>query len=78
MKDEKVTHLQLEIQKLRGEVKESTSDEDAFKDNNDEKVRYYTGLSCWKLLLLLFAFVEPHLMHRSALTPFQQLLITIM
>ena len=76
MKDKKVTHL--EIQKLRGEVQESTSDEDAFKDNNDEKVRHYTGLSCWKLLLLLFTFVEPHLMQHSALTPFQQLLITLM
>ena len=49
MKDKKVTHL--EIQKLRGEVKESTSDEDAFKDKVDEKLRHYALTPFQQLLI---------------------------
>ena len=45
----------------------------AFEDNND-KVRFYTGLSSWKLFFTLFKFVESNLMLKSALTPFQQLM----
>lgn len=75
--DEKVRNLQKEIQELRKEVKESRLDEDTFKDD-DEKVRYYTRLTNWKVLLLLFTFVQPHLKQHSNLTPFQQLLLTLM
>ena len=39
---------------------------------------YYTGLSTWELLQKLFIYVRPYLKQRSSLSPFQQLLITLM
>ena len=53
--------------------------EDSFKDD-DEKVKYYTGLTNWNLLVIVIQFVEPHLNthNRSALSAFQQLIMTLM
>ena len=45
---------------------------------SDSKVRDYTGLSCWQLLFILLEFIETDVMHCSNLTPFQQLLLTLM
>ena len=56
---------------LKNEAKERSFDEDVFKDC-DEKVRFYTGLGTWELL------ITPYLNERSSLTPFQQLVITLM
>ena len=39
---------------------------------------YYTGLSTWELLQKLFIYVKPYLKQHSSLSPFQQLLITLM
>ena len=49
----------------------------AFEGKND-KVCFYTGLSSWKLFFTLFKFIESNLMLKSALTPLQQLLMTLM
>ena len=59
---------------VRAELKE-----DFFK-NDDEKVRYYTGLTNWKLLLIIYQFVQPCLntASRSTLSAFQQLIMTLM
>ena len=35
-------------------------------------------MSCWQLLFILLEFVETDLIHRSNLTPLQQLLLTLM
>ena len=48
-----------------------------FKDN-DEKVLFYTGLSTWELLTKLFVYIKPYLKQHSVLTPFQQLVATLM
>ena len=45
---------------------------------NDEKVRFFTGLTNWEILLKLFEFVRPYLVGHQSLTPFQQLMITLM
>ena len=44
---------------------------------NDKLVLYYTGLSTWELLKKLLVYVEPHLMTKSSLSSFQQLLLTL-
>ena len=48
--------------------------------DNDKKVLYYTGLSSWDLLNTLFMYVKPRLRThvQSSLSPFQQLLVTLM
>ena len=66
-----------EVQQLSSERNEFVMHEDSFK-GNDEKVKFYTGLSCWQLLFVLFEYVEHDLMQRAILTPFQQLLLTLM
>ena len=48
--------------------------------DNDRKVLYYTGLNLWELLNTLFQYVKPQLCShvQSSLSPFQQLLVTLM
>ena len=75
--DKEVGRLQKEVQQLSSERNEFVMHEDSFK-GNDEKVKFYTGLSCWQLLFVLFEYVEHDLMQRAILTPFQQLLLTLM
>ena len=62
---------------LQQEIKATLIVADYFKDNN-EKVLYYTGLNTWELLDNLFRYVEPFLKQHSVLTPFQQLVATLM
>ena len=50
---------------------------DFFK-GDDEKVRYYTGLTNWNLLLIIIQFVQPfiNVHNRSSLSTFQQVVMT--
>ena len=45
---------------------------------NDEKVRFFTRLTNWEILSKLYAFVKPHLVGHQCLSPFQQLMLTLM
>ena len=45
---------------------------------NDEKVCFFTGLTNWEILSKVYAFVKPHLVGHLSLTPFQQLMLTLM
>ena len=90
-KKDDISHLQTELEvtreenkklyltakKLKQEVEDYSLIEASFKDD-DEKVLYYTGLSTWELLQKLFIYVKPYLKQHSSLSPFQQLLITLM
>lgn len=58
-------------------LKPYVMNEDTLKDDN-EKVRYYTGLTNWYVLSYLFSYVHPYLVSRTSLSPFQQLLLTLM
>ncbi len=66
---------------LKKELKSKVMDlgitEKDFEGNN-VKVLYYTGLTTWELLKALYAYTESHLKTQSALSPFQQLLMTLM
>jgi hypothetical protein len=62
---------------LTEKLRKQSLDEDAFM-NDDSKVLFYTGLTTSKLLFDLHAFVKPYLKHLCILTPFQQLLLTLM
>ena len=91
-KDE-VEKLRCELQKSRCELDEvkkefartheklcaNTLDEESFRDN-DEKVCFFTGIPKWEVLLILLTYLKPQLNTASqrALTPFQQLLLTLM
>ena len=51
--------------------------EQAFQ-NEDGKVRFYTGLTNWNLLSTLFTFIMPHLPTSSSLSPFEIFILTLM
>lgn len=75
---EQLTSLNIKLQR---ELKELSLTEVSF-ENDDDKVLHYTGLSSWDLLSKLLIYMKPHLTQSSgrpeALTPFQQLLMTLM
>ena len=62
---------------LKKEGEEYLLNENFLKDKN-EKVLFYTGLSTWELFQKLYLYVEPYLKQHSSLSPFQQLLVTLM
>ena len=67
---------------LRAEKKELSEKitvlNEAFFKDDDEKVKFYTGLTNWNLLLIVFQFVQPFLNHRCTLTTFQQVILALM
>ena len=75
--NEEIDSLQSKIKELQSKVHQLTLNEDSFRDNN-QKVLYYTGLTNWELLNVLFQYVKDDLKKCSILTPFQQLLSTLM
>lgn len=66
-----------EMKEMEIQLKHATFDEDSFR-NDDEKVRFFTGLTNWDILSKLFHFVTPYLVGHQSLTPFQQLMLTLM
>jgi len=74
---EENSKLYATVNTLKRDVEYYSLSETFFKDN-DEKVLFYTGLSTWELLDTLFVYVKPYLKQHSVLTPFQQLLATLM
>ena len=60
-----------EKEALQKKIRQVKLNKDFFK-NNDERVRYYTGLTNWNLLLILIQFVQPFLsvQGRSSLSAF--------
>ena len=66
-----------EKEELEKRLKLATYDEDCFRGNND-KVRFFTGLTNWDILTKLFQYVKPYLGDHLSLTPFQQLMLTLM
>ena len=72
-------HLREENQRDLEKLAQTQLTEECFK-HDDNKVRYYTGLTNWNLLFTLLSFVRPFLntSNHSVLSDFQQLLLTLM
>ena len=68
-----------ELARTHEKLRAHTLDEESFRDN-DEKVCFFTGIPKWEVLLVLLTYLKPQLStaSRRALTPFQQLLLTLM
>ena len=67
----------VEISRLKNNLGVLALEEEAFK-GNDKKVCFYTGIPSWDLFSKLFMYLKPHLSSEKALTPFQQLIMTLM
>ena len=74
----KLHAIHLDFGALRFTYK-SFDDNDGSKEN-DEKVRFCTGLPKWEILSILYMYLKPHLSStaRNSLTPFQELLMALM
>ena len=68
---------QEEIGKLKAKVGKLSLSEDDFRDN-DKKVKCYTSLPSFAVLMVIINFLMPFLKKDSVLTPFCQVLLTIM
>ncbi|XP_016410945.1 uncharacterized protein LOC107742483 [Sinocyclocheilus rhinocerous] len=71
-----LSRLLQENRELRSELNKFKMDEEFFKDNT-EKVRYYTGLPCFAILLSMFTTVKPFLPVAKKLSQFQMVLLTL-
>ena len=60
-------------------LQETLLDEESFREN-DDKVLFYIGLTNWRILFVVFTFVQSHIAasRHTSLSPFQQLLLTLM
>lgn len=69
----------LDICNLREELKKKEINEEMFM-GDDKRVRYYTGLESFQILMLVFKLVAPYLNECSvsALTKFQRFIFTMM
>ena len=72
-----IIRLQHEVSCLKSKLAERTLSEEVLK-TNDSMVLFYTGLPSWELLFILYNFIKDNLSLRSCLSPFNQLLITLM
>ena len=74
-----ITLLQENVKLLQRKVMSLALDQGSFR-NDDEKVRYYTGLTNWTILLELFQYIEGSIISQghSVISPFQQLILTLM
>lgn len=77
--ESELQRLQLENAALKKMLDHQKFDLAFFRDD-DNKVKYYTGLTNFAVLKALFDFVEPGITstHKSALSKFQQLVLTLM
>ncbi|MEQ2297647.1 hypothetical protein AMECASPLE_036703 [Ameca splendens] len=62
---------------LRSGLNKKQLDQDFFKDDT-RKVKYYTGLPCFVILLSLFNTVRPFLPASTKISQFQMVLLTLM
>lgn len=81
----RISSLELEVQSLREEnldlkqkLNTRTFSEETF-EKDDEKVKYYTGLPNFLMLMALFKYLTPHISSgpRSVTTKFQELLMRL-
>uniref|UniRef100_A0A672HWV4 THAP-type domain-containing protein n=1 Tax=Salarias fasciatus TaxID=181472 RepID=A0A672HWV4_SALFA len=72
-----INRLLEENRQLRSELNRRELNEEFLK-NDTEKVRYYTGLPCFAVLLSLFINVKSFLPAANKLSPFQMLFLTLM
>ncbi|XP_016100839.1 uncharacterized protein [Sinocyclocheilus grahami] len=71
-----LSRLLQENRELRSELNKFKMDEEFFKDNT-EKVRYYTGLPCFAIVMSMFTTVKPFLPVAKKLSQFQMVLLTL-
>lgn len=77
--ESEMNRLTVENMTLKEIVAKNNISDDTFKDD-DEKVRLYTGLPSFAVLMTLFNFLEPDLIQaqNSALTKFQKVILVLM
>ena len=76
-REKETTCLRQENDNLRKELEGGKLTEDTFREK-DEKALFYPRLSNWKTFFWLVSYICEHLKQSKILSPFQQLLFTLM
>lgn len=70
--------LRTENISLASENKTSSKYDRSYFEGKDDRVRYFTGLSSFKYLLILFMFLEAYIPTKKSMDKFQMLVLTLM
>ena len=71
-----MTALTNQVASLNNEIQHKKFDKSEF-ENNDDKVKYFTGLPSYSILLSLFAYLELYIPAKPLLNKFQLLMLTL-
>ena len=74
---EDCANLRQENRELRAQLNRGSLEEDGFRDDND-KVRFFTGIPSFVIMTTVFAMVIPFVKASRKLSPFQMCLLTCM
>lgn len=74
--ESRIEDLSTSVYKLHKAPVSSSFDVNEFT-NNDDRVRYYTGLPNFKVLTLVFEFLKEHVPHGNSLQPFQEFMLVL-
>ena len=76
--ENEISHLQSKNEKLKQYIKrESPYSMESLKDN-DEKVKYFTGLRGFTVLLTLYNYLEAYLPTRCSMSKFESLVLVLL
>ena len=73
-----ITHLQAKNDEMTAQLKNQEPYSQHFFQENDEKVKYFTGLGCFTILMTLYTFLESVLPGKTSLSKFQCFILTLM
>ena len=54
-----INNLTSEIAQTKSQLAKQEMSEHFFKFDDDDKVRFYTGLQTYQILMLIFSFIQP-------------------
>ena len=66
-----------EVASLKSEIQQSTKFDKSEFESNDDKVKYFTGLPSYSILLALFTYLEPYIPTKPLLNKFRLLILTL-
>lgn len=75
--DNEILHLKTQNKELNDKLSGEQPYSIESMTGNDEKVKYFTGLTCFSVLFTLFQYLEPYIPVKLSLTKFETLMLVL-